>query len=127
MATLRQQIATNVLSATRYRDLLNLVRQNRPKDDIEIVKKAYEFSQKHHAGQTRASGEPYLVHPLEVGIILAGWATGMGVTVAVALVLLLVIFAAFTRLTIRMTLGTAPSQAAPTSDRSSPLPMGRWQ
>jgi GTP pyrophosphokinase len=71
MATLRQQIATNVLSATRYRDLLNLVRQNRPKDDIEIVKKAYEFSQKHHAGQTRASGEPYLVHPLEVGIILA--------------------------------------------------------
>src|ERR1700761_432457 len=71
MATLRQQIATNVLSATRYRDLLNIVRQNRPKDDIEIVKKAYEFSQKHHAGQTRASGEPYLVHPLEVGIILA--------------------------------------------------------
>ncbi len=71
MATLRQQIATNVLSATRYRDLLNLVRQNRPKDDIELVKKAYEFSQKHHAGQTRASGEPYLVHPLEVGIILA--------------------------------------------------------
>ena len=70
MATLRQQIATNVLSATRYRDLLNLVRQNRPKDDIELVKKAYEFSQKHHAGQTRASGEPYLVHPLEVGIIL---------------------------------------------------------
>ena len=71
MATLRQQIATNVLSATRYRDLLNLVRQNRPKDDVELVKKAYEFSQKHHAGQTRASGEPYLVHPLEVGIILA--------------------------------------------------------
>src|SRR5664280_626219 len=70
MATLRQQIATNVLSATLYRDLLNLVRQNRPKDDIELVKKAYEFSQKHHAGQSRASGEPYLVHPLEVGIIL---------------------------------------------------------
>ena len=71
MATLRQQIATNVLSATRYRDLLNLVRQNRPKDDIDLVKRAYEFSQKYHAGQTRASGEPYLVHPLEVGIILA--------------------------------------------------------
>jgi len=70
MATLRQQIATHVLSATRYRDLLNLVRQHRPKDDIELVKKAYEFSQKHHAGQTRASRAPYLVHPLEVGIIL---------------------------------------------------------
>src|ERR1019366_9402895 len=34
-------------------------------------KKAYEFSQKHHAGQSRASGEPYLVHPLEVGNVLA--------------------------------------------------------
>src|SRR6201996_2596066 len=71
MATLRQQIATNVLSATRYRDLLNIVRQNRPKDDIEIVKKAYDYSQKHHAGQSRASGEPYLVHPLEVACVLA--------------------------------------------------------
>ena len=36
-----------------------------------LVKKAYEFSQKHHEGQTRASGEPYLVHPLEVGTVLA--------------------------------------------------------
>ena len=33
--------------------------------------KAYEFSLKHHAGQTRASGEPYLVHPLEVALVLA--------------------------------------------------------
>ena len=47
------------------------MRANRPNDDLELIKKAYEFSLKHHAGQTRASGEPYLVHPLEVALVLA--------------------------------------------------------
>src|SRR5260370_33597200 len=71
MATLRQQIATNVLTVTRFRELMRKLRENRPNDDLDLVKKAYEFSQKHHAGQSRASGEPYLVHPLEVGTVLA--------------------------------------------------------
>ena len=71
MATLREQIATNVLTVTRFRELMKKLRENRPNDDLNLVKKAYEFSQKHHAGQTRASGEPYLVHPLEVGNVLA--------------------------------------------------------
>src|SRR2546430_572307 len=71
MATLRQQIATNVLTVTRFRELMKKLRENRPNDDLNLVKKAYEFSQKHHAGQSRASGEPYLVHPLEVGNVLA--------------------------------------------------------
>jgi len=71
MATLRQQIATNVLTVTRFRDLMKTLRANRPNDDLEIIKKAYEFSQKNHAGQSRASGEPYLVHPLEVACVLA--------------------------------------------------------
>ena len=71
MATLRQQIATNVLTVTRFRELMRRLRENRPNDDLELVKKAYEFSQKHHAGQTRASGQPYLVHPLEVANVLA--------------------------------------------------------
>jgi GTP diphosphokinase / guanosine-3',5'-bis(diphosphate) 3'-diphosphatase len=71
MATLRQQIATNVLTVTRFRELMKKLRENRPNDDLELVKKAYDFSQKHHAGQTRASGEPYLVHPLEVANVLA--------------------------------------------------------
>ncbi len=72
MATLRQQMATNGLAATRFQKLLDMVRESRPKDNSEIVERAYEFSQKHHAGQTRASGEPYVIHPVEVGIILAG-------------------------------------------------------
>jgi GTP pyrophosphokinase len=71
MATLRQQIATNVLTVTRFRELMKKLRENRPNDDLDLVKKAYDFSQKHHAGQSRASGEPYLVHPLEVANVLA--------------------------------------------------------
>jgi guanosine-3',5'-bis(diphosphate) 3'-pyrophosphohydrolase len=71
MATLRQQIATNVLTVTRFRELMKKLRENRPNDDLDLVKKAYEFSQKHHAGQTRASGQPYLIHPLEVANVLA--------------------------------------------------------
>src|SRR5207245_8207053 len=66
MATLREQIATNVLTMTKFRDLLHQMRENRPNDDLELIRKAYEFSQKNHSGQQRASGEPYLVHPLEV-------------------------------------------------------------
>ena len=71
MGTLRQQIATNVLTVTRFRDLMKKLEANRPNDDLEIVRKAYEFSQKVHAGQSRASGQPYLVHPLEVACVLA--------------------------------------------------------
>src|SRR5467141_1731681 len=70
MATLRQQIATNVLTVTKFRDLMKTMQANRPLDDLELVKKAYDYSLKHHAGQSRASGEPYLVHPLEVALVL---------------------------------------------------------
>jgi GTP diphosphokinase / guanosine-3',5'-bis(diphosphate) 3'-diphosphatase len=71
MATLRQQIATNVLTVTKFRDLMKRMQANRPNDDLELVKKAYDYSMKNHAGQSRASGEPYLVHPLEVALVLA--------------------------------------------------------
>src|SRR5262250_2334541 len=71
MATLRQQIATNVLSVTKFRDLMKRMQANRPADDLELVKKAYDYSLHVHSGQTRASGEPYLVHPLEVALVLA--------------------------------------------------------
>jgi GTP pyrophosphokinase len=71
MATFGQQIRTNVLTVTKFRDLLRKIRGYRPNDDLAIVKKAYEFSLHHHQGQTRASGEPYLVHPLEVASVLA--------------------------------------------------------
>ena len=71
MTTLREQIATNMLTVTKFRELLRDMRENRPNDDLELVRKAYEYSQKQHSGQQRASGEPYLVHPLEVALVLA--------------------------------------------------------
>src|SRR5436309_8298900 len=71
MASLRQQIATTALTLTKFRDLMRRMQETRPHDDLSIVKKAYDFSLKHHEGQSRASGEPYLVHPLEVALVLA--------------------------------------------------------
>src|ERR1700736_4933335 len=71
MATLRHQLATNVLTATKFRDLMKDVAAYRLNDDLSIIQKAYEFSLRHHEGQSRASGEPYLAHPLEVAIVLA--------------------------------------------------------
>ena len=71
MATLREQIATNVLTVTKFRDLMKRMQANRPTDDLELVKKAYDYSLHVHTGQSRASGEPYLVHPLEVALVLA--------------------------------------------------------
>jgi guanosine-3',5'-bis(diphosphate) 3'-pyrophosphohydrolase len=71
MATLRQQIATNVLTATRFRELMKMLQANRPNEDLGIVEKAYDYSQKNHAGQVRASGQPYVMHPLEVACVLA--------------------------------------------------------
>ena len=43
-----------------------------PDADVDLIRKAYVFSAKAHHGQIRRSGEPYLVHPMEVAGILAG-------------------------------------------------------
>ena len=51
--------------------LLATVRDNRPKDDTTPIEKAYAFAARYHEGQLRASGEPYLMHPLAVAQILA--------------------------------------------------------
>jgi GTP pyrophosphokinase len=59
------------LFAEKFRDLLAMVRANRPTDDPEIIRKAWEFCLEHHKGQMRASGAPYALHPLEVALVLA--------------------------------------------------------
>jgi len=71
MASLREQIATTALTLTKFRELMKRMQENRPQDDLTIVKKAYDYSLKNHEGQTRASGDPYLIHPLEVALVLA--------------------------------------------------------
>src|SRR5580698_7893890 len=55
----------------KFRELLKSVRANRPNDDPEIIRKAWEFCLEHHKGQLRASGEPYVLHPLEVALVLS--------------------------------------------------------
>ena len=55
----------------RFEDIYETVRRHHPGADLDILRKAYVFSAVEHKGQTRASGEPYLVHPLEVAAILA--------------------------------------------------------
>src|SRR5215467_8895383 len=55
----------------KFQQLVAKVAENRPGDDLEIIRKAYDFSLKHHQGQMRASGEPFLIHPLEVSLVLA--------------------------------------------------------
>ncbi len=48
------------------------MREARPKDDLSPIEKAYQFASQYHLGQKRASGEPYMSHPLAVANILAG-------------------------------------------------------
>ena len=55
----------------RFGALLRQVQANRPSEDVSLIRKAWEFCVQHHEGQTRASGEPYIIHPLEVAEVLA--------------------------------------------------------
>lgn len=55
----------------RIEEIVEKVRANHPQSDLDLLRRAYFFSAREHKGQTRASGEPYLVHPLEVANILA--------------------------------------------------------
>src|SRR4028119_113128 len=55
----------------RIEDIIEKVENNRPEPDIDVIRRAYLFSALHHREQKRASGEPYLVHPLAVADILA--------------------------------------------------------
>jgi len=92
MATLRQPIPADVPNAPpspegevsvavrnlvpapmeeRFEALLRQVHANRPSEDISLIRKAWEFCVRHHDGQMRASGEPYIIHPLEVAEVLA--------------------------------------------------------
>lgn len=49
-----------------------LITQQHSKEEIELVETAYRFAKKLHDGQFRVSGEPYIIHPVEVAKILAG-------------------------------------------------------
>ena len=54
-----------------YSDVIERVRRYHPSDDISLIEKGYEVARKAHEGQKRKSGEPYIIHPLYVALILA--------------------------------------------------------
>ena len=54
-----------------YQDLIRRVGLYHPSDDISLIEKAYNIASEAHKNQLRKSGEPYIIHPLYVAIILA--------------------------------------------------------
>lgn len=54
-----------------YKTLIDKVLEYHPNDDITMIEKAYKIADEAHKGQLRKSGEPYIMHPLCVAIILA--------------------------------------------------------
>ncbi|MDU7710182.1 MAG: RelA/SpoT family protein, partial [Clostridium sp.] len=54
-----------------YQALIARVRKYHPSADITLIEKAYRTAKSAHKDQARKSGEPYIIHPLWVGIILA--------------------------------------------------------
>ena len=54
-----------------YQDLITEIKKYHPSSDLSDIEKAYKVAYKAHEGQKRKSGEPYIIHPLYVAIILA--------------------------------------------------------
>jgi GTP pyrophosphokinase len=65
------RVAPKEFAMIRLNDILDQVTSYHPEADVSLIEKAYVYSAKAHAGQVRLSGEPYLMHPLEVAGILA--------------------------------------------------------
>ncbi len=65
-------------------EILRITKQNHPKADLSVIEKAFSVAQHAHRDQKRASGEPYITHPLAVTLILAELGIGP-VTLAAAL------------------------------------------
>ena len=52
-------------------DVIARQRQNNPNANIELVRKAYDYAKVNHGDQVRMSGEPYMIHPVNVAYILS--------------------------------------------------------
>lgn len=55
----------------RFATVLARVERYAPQSNRDLITRAYEFASQIHAGQLRRSGEPYIIHPLEVAYVLA--------------------------------------------------------
>ena len=66
-------------------DLISTIKKNNKIADIKTVTRAYNYALQYHGAQKRKSGEPYIIHPLNVANILAG--LGMDTTTVCAALL----------------------------------------
>ena len=69
--TPEQEAQNNLLIENAYASLVAQIREYRPTASLKMVEDAFKLARHAHDGQFRISGEPYIMHPLEVAIILA--------------------------------------------------------
>ena len=62
---------SEVKEVTIY-DVLEKMKKNSRRNDLKLIKRAYDFAKEKHGDQLRKSGEPYIIHPVQVAYILAG-------------------------------------------------------
>ena len=55
----------------RIQDIIQKIQASKPDANVDLIQKAYVFAAQAHEGQTRKSGEPYLMHPVAVGGLVA--------------------------------------------------------
>ena len=53
-------------------DIIKQQKENYPNSNVELIRRAYEYAKENHGNQCRKSGEPYMIHPVNVAYILAG-------------------------------------------------------
>ena len=53
------------------KDILDRVKKNKRWPDTKIIQKAYSYALTHHGEQVRKSGEPYIIHPVDVAYTIA--------------------------------------------------------
>ena len=68
-----------------YHRLINKIKEYNPDCDFDLIDRAYSFSKTAHEGQMRGSGEPYIIHPIQVANILAEMEMDTNVIVAAIL------------------------------------------
>src|SRR3989304_7670296 len=56
------------ISVMDFADLLDRTREYLPEKKLALIEEAYEFAAECHAGQTRKSGDPFIVHPLDTAM-----------------------------------------------------------
>ena len=69
--TIERDVQSSPPPDARLAEILEKVQRARPGENLDLLRRAYDFAARQHGSQRRASGEPYLSHPLAVAKVLA--------------------------------------------------------